>query len=279
MPAVTSSIAISELITTANLVDAIALYREAFALQPADPSLSPRLLAALSRNGGTTLCAHLGSQLVGFSYGFPGLAIDETTRDTEIYHYMELLVVGAGHRNTGIGRALMHRLRDIIRHRGLHIIRWAFDPLRPDNAHFYLDVLGSVGAVYTPNLYGIEDTGRDRGHRTDRIIACWQLTGQPRVWPGPPDGLLVGVPQRDPLAGLDTVLLALPPTLDYRDSGQLGQRICTALHDLMADGYRAISCRKTADGLAAYRLVRDSSVRPEQSATLVRMSAPGRILN
>ncbi|WP_433662386.1 GNAT family N-acetyltransferase [Nocardia sp. CA-128927] len=240
--------------------DPIALYREVFALAPDDPAPTPRLLAALSRNGGIALAAHMAGELVGFSYGFPGLDPAGEGRCGAVYHYMELLVVRADRRNSGIGRALMYHLRESVLRRGLHSIRWAFDPMRFDNAYFYLDVLGVRGGDFVPNLYGIEDSGRDRGHRTDRIIAHWELTRPAVAWASPPAGLAVGVPEIDGQGDVETVLLAVGRSAEHRGySGRFEpeRRICIKLGELIADGFQAVSCRSASDGLMVYRLVAD----------------------
>ncbi|MFF3228816.1 GNAT family N-acetyltransferase [Nocardia suismassiliense] len=259
MTAVTEIVVVDELTRPEDLSDPIALYRDVFNLRPEDPAPSRRLLTALARNGGTVLAGRKAGELVGFSYGFLGADLAGEVWSSSIYHYMELLVVRAGHRGTGIGRALMYHLRAVILARGLCEIRWAYDPLRTDNAYFYLDVLGARGFDFAPNLYGIENTGRDRGRPTDRIIARWDLTAPAKLCPRPPAGLGVGVPEADPSADTETVLLAVPA--DIHDSAMLRQRICAALSDLIASGYQAVSCRRAEDGLAVYRFVADTVLR------------------
>lgn len=263
MQTAADSVVISELIEPKCLLNAVDMYRDVFALRPDDPAPSPRLLAALSRNGGIALGAHIGGELVGFSYGFTGLTPDGATGQAALYHYMELLVVRARRRNTGIGRTLMHHLRDIVTARGMRAIRWAFDPLRADNAHFYLDVLGARGCDFIPNLYGIENTGRDRGHPTDRIIACWDRDATAHNWPQPPAGLVIGVPRIDIQAGTATVLLAMPPVSNEHSSldiAGLRQRIRHSFSTLIATGYQPVSCRRAADGIAVYRFMAHTSV-------------------
>ncbi|WP_159080536.1 GNAT family N-acetyltransferase [Nocardia suismassiliense] len=258
----TEKFVISELNSPDALAEPIALYRNVFGLRPEDPAPGPRLLAALARNGGLALGAHEGGQLVGFSYGFPGLHLADDGGYGSVYHYLEVLVVRPDRRNFGIGRAMMFRTREIVQRRGLRSMRWAYDPLRADNAHFYLDVLGASGCDFIPDLYGIEETGRDRGRSTDRIIVHWTFTEPARQWPAPPAGLVVGVPEVDPHAEVDTVLLAIdfgPGYQHGRGSSIIQHRIRTSLADLITNGFRAVSCRRAADGLAVYRLVVDTS--------------------
>lgn len=253
-----SDLIVSELIEPGSLADPIALYRDVFALRPEDPAPSPRLLTALAHNGSIALGARMNGELVGFSYGFPGLDLDGGGRISSIYHYMELLVVRADQQSTGIGRALMHFLRGMALTRGLRTIQWAYDPLRAANAYFYLDVLGARGCGFAPNLYGIEDSGRDRGHPTDRIITRWEL-GKPALhWPQPPSGLTLGSPGPDPQADTETMLLAIPSAYEDpcgTDCAALRRRVCAVLSDLITSGFQAVSCRKASDGTSVYRLV------------------------
>ncbi|MFD6156116.1 GNAT family N-acetyltransferase [Nocardia sp. NPDC060256] len=257
MTAITELI-VSELIEPGSLSDPIALYRDVFALRPEDPAPSPRLLTALAHNGSIALGARINGELVGFSYGFPGLDLDGGGHISSIYHYMELLVVRADRRSIGIGRSLMHFLRGTSLARGLHAIQWAYDPLRAANAYFYLDVLGARGCGFAPNLYGIEDSGRDRGNPTDRIIARWELTTPAEHWPQPPSGLVPGNPALDPRGDTETMLVAVPTVYEDqcgRECAALRRRICAVLSDLIAGGFQAVSCRKAGDGTSVYRLV------------------------
>ncbi|WP_369639660.1 GNAT family N-acetyltransferase [Nocardia sp. JMUB6875] len=262
----TDVVVVSELTGFQGLSDPIALYRDVFALRPTDPAPSPRLLAALAQNGGIALGAYSGGELVGFCYGFLGKNLAD---ESAPYHYLELIVVRADRRNTGIGRLLMYRLREVCLDHGLHTIHWAYDPLRVDNAHFYLDVLGARGCQYIPNLYGTETTGRDRGHRTDRVIAHWNLTASRQDWPQPPAGVCPGVPTID--TETDTVLLAMPTG---ECSPGLQAQICVTLKDLITSGFQIVSCRTSADNLTVYRLVADTLRRDPHRHDVPPRSGP-----
>ncbi|WP_433662640.1 GNAT family N-acetyltransferase [Nocardia sp. CA-128927] len=273
----TDIIVVSELEGSENLSDAIAMYREVFALRDDDPAPSPRLLAALVRNGGIALGAYVGGELAGFTYGFLGIDQGCTGQVAALYHYMELLVVRPDRRSTGVGRALMYRMRDIALTRGLGTIRWAYDPLRTDNAYFYLDVLAARGCDFVPNFYGIENIGRDRGRPTDRIIVQWEVAGYTRRWPDPPPGLVVGSPVTDPRADIETVLLAIPTDCDHvrQDvSCDLCCRIRGTLRALITVGFQPVSCRRTADDVAVYRLVADPALRSSDRHAAPHQSGP-----
>ncbi|MET9489698.1 GNAT family N-acetyltransferase [Nocardia sp. NPDC006630] len=266
MAAMTEFIKVNELNELDSWSDPITLYRDVFGLKSDDPAPSSRLLAALTHNGGIVLGAKVNGLLAGFSYTFLGRDLTCEGHAASLYHYMELLVVRAELRNLGVGRVLMHRLRDISLARGVDTVRWAYDPLRTDNAYFYLDVLGARSRGFAPNLYGVEDTGRDQGRPTDRILAHWDLTAPPhRHWPPPPAGLDIGNPAIDPRSG--TVLLAVPSVYGEHPSRDLvvrQQRICAVLGHLIADGFHAVSCQRATDGQAVYRLIRRDHAEPPQ---------------
>ncbi|WP_194813988.1 GNAT family N-acetyltransferase [Nocardia sp. XZ_19_385] len=256
MTTVVRQVLVSELTSVDTMRDPIALYRQVFRLCTTDPAPSPRLLVSLVRNGGIAVGAYLDGELVGFSYGFPGRAPIGHLDAQRAYHYMELLVVRPDCQNAGIGRTLMHQVRAIAIRRGLQRIYWAYDPLRAANAHFYLDVIGACGYEFIDNMYGVEDSGRDRGFPTHRLVARWDLDAPGRHWPEPPPGLVLGQPVRDRRVDYDSMLLAIPDDWDYHSATAAQHHdLCAVVHELMASGYRAVSCRRTGGGLAVYRLV------------------------
>ena len=174
-------ITVRSLTTAAEMRAGVEVYRAAFALSATDPAVSPRLLAALARNAGSVIGAFAGDELVGFTYGFLG-------SDTEtVYHYSQVAAVLPGWQGRGVGRTLKLSQRDYVLSTGVTVMRWAFDPVRTHNAHFNFDVLGATGRWFTRDLYGVEDSGRDPGMRTDRLIVEWDLVCDgPRDLPRPP---------------------------------------------------------------------------------------------
>lgn len=234
-------------------------YRAAFALAETDPAVSPRLLAALARNAGSVLGAFAGDELVGFTYGFLGSDSGTGT----VYHYSQVAAVVPGWQGRGIGRSLKLSQREYVLSTGVTVMRWAFDPVRTRNAYFNLDVLGATGRWFTRDMYGVEDTGRDPGMRTDRLIVEWDLIGAARRdEPVPPhtgwgeareDGrdVLLGAPADwDALVGRDR-----SAALRVRDD------LATGLTRLTDAGYAAVSCRTCDDRTSVYRFR-----RPENSA-------------
>ena len=228
----------------------VEVYRTAFALSPTDPAVSPRLLAALARNAGSVIGAFAGDELVGFTYGF--LGSDATT----VYHYSQVAAVLPAWQGRGVGRGLKLAQRDYVLSTGVTVMRWAFDPVRTHNAHFNFDVLGATGRWFTRDLYGVEDSGRDPGMRTDRLIVEWDLVGDTaRDLPRPPHtGWGEARTEED-----GDVLLGMPRDWDAlvaRDRAaalNLREDIAVEITRLTGAGHRAISCQTCDDHTAVYR--------------------------
>jgi predicted GNAT superfamily acetyltransferase len=242
-------ITVRPLTTSAEMRAGVEAYRAAFALSETDPAVSPRLLAALSRNAGSVLGAFAGDDLVGFTYGF--LGSDSET----VYHYSQVAAVLPGWQGRGIGRALKLSQRDYVLSTGVTVMRWAFDPVRTHNAHFNLDVLGATGRWFAQDLYGVEDSGRDPGMRTDRLIVEWDLPGaSERDEPTPPytgwgevrddeGSVLLGAPR-------DWDLLV---RRDRAAAGRLRDELAAEMTRLTRGGYEAVSCQTCDAQTAIYR--------------------------
>lgn len=243
------------LTTPAEMNAAVGLYRDVFRLGSTDPAISPRLLVSLTHNGGSVIGAFDGAELVGFAYGFPGV----DARTGAVYHYSQMAAVRDDQQGRGVGRALKLGQREQVLTTGVTAMRWAFDPVRTRNAHFNLDVLGAAARWFAPNMLGIEDHGRDRGMRTDRLIAEWDLAADPRPVPAAPPLPEVGwgATLRD--GGAE--LLGLPRdwdayvTTDRPAAMRLRTAVATALTGLIDAGYAAVSCRVADAHTAVYRFV------------------------
>ncbi len=225
-------------------------YRAAFDLSETDPAVSPRLLAALSRNAGSVLGAFAGDELVGFTYGF--LGSDSET----VYHYSQVAAVLPGWQRRGIGRALKLSQRDYVLSTGVTVMRWAFDPVRTHNAHFNLDVLGATGRWFAQDLYGVEDSGRDPGMRTDRLIVEWDLVNASERDEPHPAYTGWGEVRED---GDGSMLLGAPRDWDLlvrRDraaAGRLRDELAAEMTRLTRGGYEAVSCQTADPQTAIYR--------------------------
>ncbi len=246
-------ITVRPLTTSAEMRAGVETYRAAFGLHVTDPAVSPRLLAALSRNAGSVLGAFAGDDLVGFTYGFLG-------SDSEIvYHYSQVAAVLPDWQGRGIGRALKLSQREYVLSTGITLMRWAFDPVRTRNAHFNLDVLGATGRWFAQDLYGVEDSGRDPGMRTDRLIVEWDLLEAAERDEPPPPYTGWGEVRED----RGSMLLGAPRDWDLlvrRDraaASRVRDELAGELARLTGGGYAAVSCRTCDSRTAIYRFRRE----------------------
>jgi predicted GNAT superfamily acetyltransferase len=230
------------------------LYRAVLELGPTDPAVSPRLLFALRRNGGSVIGAFDGDRLVGFAYGFVGKDVDTG----DVYHYSQAAVVHPDWQARGVGRALKLGQRSYVLTTGLHRMRWSFDPVRAGNAHFNLDVLGARARWFVRSLYGVEDMGRDLGHPSDRLIVEWDLAGPPtpasvdRDPAAAPGWGEVGREGSDLLVGIPRDWAAVAG--DKLAATELRSAVSAAFERALEDGYVAVSCRTVGADSACYRL-------------------------
>ncbi|MEU4196042.1 hypothetical protein AB0E69_29345 [Kribbella sp. NPDC026611] len=150
------------LTTAARFAEASELYRGVFGYVDSAYGLNPRLLGALSSNGGAVVgILDERDRLVAFAYGFCG------TDRRGFYHYSQSAVVAVDQQGHGLGRMLKHAQREVALSHGLSRMRWTYDPAQERNAHFNLDVLGARGRWFAPDMYG---------PGTDRVIVEWDLT-------------------------------------------------------------------------------------------------------
>ena len=140
----------------------------------------PSLLLAVQRLGGVAAGAFAGhdaggeGELVGFVFGVPGL------EDGEPVHWSDMLAVGPGARDRGLGERLKRWQREEVLARGFRVMRWTFDPLESRNAWLNLSRLGAVCREYVRDMYADMDSPLHAGIGTDRLVVRWELDS-PRV--------------------------------------------------------------------------------------------------
>lgn len=235
----------------------VEVYRTVFGLEPTDPAVGPRQLAAIQHNGGAVIGAFDGERLAGFVYGFLG----RDSSSGQVYLYSQTAAVLPEYQGTGVGRALKLGQRDYVVSTGVERMRWSYDPMRTPNAHFNLDVLGARGRWFVRNLYGLDDIGRDAGLPSDRMIVEWDLVGEPnppytkaeRPLPAPAAGLAAG----SSLLDGDRLLVAVPrsPTR----SAPVRASVSDGLDAALAQGWIACSCMVVDDTTACYVLLKETA--------------------
>ena len=205
------------LTTPARYAEAATLYREVFGYQDPDYALNPRLLGALTSNGGSVVgVLDATDRLVAFAYGFCG------TDRRGFYHYSQSAVVAADQQGQGLGRLLKRAQREVALGHGMTRMRWTYDPFEIRNAHFNLDVLGARGRWYAPDMYG---------PGTDRVVVEWDLTRERSAQPA-----------------LETARLVVPAKV----TDQVRHDIRAGFQGLLGKGLVAKSCPQLTDGDAAY---------------------------
>lgn len=92
--------------------------------------------------------------------------------------YSLIAAVRPGGSDRGLGFALKQHQRAWALGRGLHTLRWTFDPLVARNARFNLSKLGAHATEYVDDFYGVMDDEINRDDRSDRLVARWPLTDE-----------------------------------------------------------------------------------------------------
>jgi predicted GNAT superfamily acetyltransferase len=216
------------------------------------PPVAAEVLRAVEHAGGYVAGAYDGSELVGASSGFLGLAPELTLHS----HISGVTIPGRG-----IGLALKLHQRAWALERGIETVTWTFDPLVRRNAWFNLVKLGAVGLEYLVDFYGPMPDGLNGGAASDRLFTRWDLTSAPPAGGAadPADAVSV-VEERDgfpwpaaplPAAGRP-VLVSVPDDVERlrvsqpaaADAWRVAVR--DALVPAFADGYRATGV--TRDG-------------------------------
>jgi predicted GNAT superfamily acetyltransferase len=245
------------------------VYREVFGLAPNDGSINARLLVSLARNSGMVIGAYAGGELVGFTLSF--LARDGASG--RLYQYSQTAAVRPEWQGQGIGRAMKFAQRSAALAAGIDLLRWTFDPLRPANAHFNLDVLGGVVTGLARDLYGAGAAPNDRGEPTDRFVVHWELASPAvRARAALSAGENLPAPRREPLALLagqlrpgelqqagTAAFLCVPS--DWRQfrrsspslAARLRDQIIAQAEQLIDGGLVAVSCTRLDGDTAVYR--------------------------
>jgi chorismate synthase len=126
-------------------------------------------LVAARHSGGQLIGARDGGTLVGFVYGFVGLAHGRTI------HHSHMLAVKPAYRHRDVGYKLKVAQRERVLAQGITRMTWTFDPLQSLNAHFNIGKLGVVSNEYKIDFYGPETSSVLHRIGTDRLLVTWVL--------------------------------------------------------------------------------------------------------
>jgi predicted GNAT superfamily acetyltransferase len=126
------------------------------------------LMMVIQAEGGLAAGAFLKGRLIGYVFAFP-------TASTGVQH-SHRLAVRAEARGLGLGLKLKLYQADWCLRRGIHHIRWTYDPLRLPNAALNIGRLGATADSYHRDYYG-EMGGINAGTASDRLLVDWRLDG------------------------------------------------------------------------------------------------------
>jgi predicted GNAT superfamily acetyltransferase len=119
--------------------------------------------------------AKLGN-LVGFVFGFPGLY--STPDGPRLKHHSHMLGVHPDYRDRGLGFTLKRAQWQMVRHQGVDLITWTYDPLQSRNANLNIAGLGAVCDTYIREAYGEMRDGLNEGLPSDRFKVNWWINTQ-----------------------------------------------------------------------------------------------------
>jgi predicted GNAT superfamily acetyltransferase len=128
----------------------------------------PELLRAMQLAGSVLLGAEMDQDLVGFVWGFAGLA-------GGLHLHSHMLAVLPDWERRGVGRALKLAQRAACLEFGIQEVRWTYDPLIARNARLNLVRLGAEAFRFLPDFYGAMEDRLNRGDRSDRFEVRWRL--------------------------------------------------------------------------------------------------------
>ena len=148
-------VVIRDLETIEDLRKVEPVEREVWGL--ADRDVAPMtLLIACKEAGSILIGAFDGSELVGFTFGFPSLE-----RGCLGVH-SHMLAVLPDYRDLDLGYKLKLAQRDRSLAKGIKTMSWTFDPLQSRNAHFNFAKLGVLSDSYKVDFYGTDSSSMIR---------------------------------------------------------------------------------------------------------------------
>lgn len=114
--------------------------------------------------------------LIGFVFGFPGLYF--TPDGPRPKHCSQQLAVHPQYRSQGLGFLLKRAQWQMVRHQGLDLVTWTYDPLLSRNAHLNITRLGAVCNSYIREAYGNMQDELNVGLPSDRFQVDWYVNSR-----------------------------------------------------------------------------------------------------
>lgn len=208
--------------------------------------LPRRVFFLADKLGGHVLGAWDGAKLVGFNLGLPA------QRNGMGYIHSQMLAVLPEYRNSGLGRTMKLRQREIALEQGIKLIEWTYDPLEIKNSFFNLSRLGAISRRYIPDFYGASSSPLQGGLPTDRLYAEWWIDSDHAK----------RVMAREPLTETVEATVSVPAQIyawkaeGDKHAADTQAHVREALQRHFADGLAVIGYDRAEDGTGAFLLGR-----------------------
>ena len=134
------------------------------------------ILLTVAQNGGLLIGAYHDEQLVGFVFGFLGLYNEG--EQGQIKHCSHMLGVHPDYRDAGLGARLKRAQWQLVRHQGIELITWTYDPLESRNAYLNIAKLGAICSTYKRDVYGELEDDLNAGIPSDRFQVDWWVNSR-----------------------------------------------------------------------------------------------------
>jgi predicted GNAT superfamily acetyltransferase len=131
-------------------------------------------IRALAGSGNVPWGACDGDDLIGYVLGWA--AVSEADG---LHEHSHMLAALPDRRHAGVGFALKLAQRASCLGRGIHLVRWTFDPLVARNAHLNINKLGASCDRFHRDYYGQMPDAINAGDRSDRLVVRWRLDPDP----------------------------------------------------------------------------------------------------
>ena len=143
-------------------------------------------IRALAGSGNVPWGAFESDELVGYVLGWAAVDASEG-----LHEHSHMLAALPDRRHRGVGYALKLAQRASCLDRGIHRVRWTFDPLVARNAHLNVNKLGARCDRFHRDYYGLMPDSINAGDRSDRLVVRWDLDPLPIAPSVPGDARIV----------------------------------------------------------------------------------------
>jgi predicted GNAT superfamily acetyltransferase len=137
-------------------------------------------IRALAGSGNVPWGAVDGDEVIGYVLGWAAVSPSDG-----LHEHSHMLAALPDRRHAGVGYALKLAQRASCLERGIHLVRWTFDPLVARNAHLNINKLGASCDGFHRDYYGAMPDAINAGDRSDRLVVRWSLDAPPDAPPVP----------------------------------------------------------------------------------------------